>query len=78
MKPYSLKEKIVRSHSLIIAGILIVLELVVFLIVSRIQLVDAAKLNQTLIQTMGAGFDNSVKAFRGQMNFITMSDELQS
>jgi len=77
VKTHSLKNKIIQSHCLIIATLLIVLELVVYLIVSRIQISDAARLNQTLVQTMCVGIDNSVKAFRGQINFVTMSDDMQ-
>ncbi len=77
MKTYSLKDKIIRSNCLIIAVLLTVLELVVYLVVSRIQIADAVKLNQMLAQTICVGVDNSVKAFRGQINFVTMSNKMQ-
>lgn len=77
MRTYSLKDKIIRSHCMIIAALLTVLELVVYLIVSRIQISDAVNLNQMLAQTMCVGVDNSVKAFRGQINFVTMSNKMQ-
>lgn len=77
MRTYSLKDKIIRSHCMIIAVLLTILELVVYLIVSRIQISDAVSLNQMLAQTMCVGVDNSVKAFRGQINFVTMSNKMQ-
>lgn len=77
IKISTIQQKLALSSAIVIFMMALLIELCVYTVVSTMQLNDAIQLNNQLTQTMGQSFDTSVEAFKQQINFVTMNQELQ-